>query len=589
KNTDKNTNTPAEQCAELKKKLVEKHQFKLSLKELENESTTLSMLLHVVRSTTTTDFLASLLALLQDISYGAIELEPLQREALSRVVKLLGRLTDILNKEVELELTTVLHLISRLMNTESIPYHGEPKEGLQVMGMLETRNMDFDNLLLLSVNEGKIPKITSTASSFIPNLLRKAFGMSYTDHQDSLYAYHFYHLLQRTKHVTLVYSAGKGNVSKNEVSRFVLQLLAEHPNSEQFRRIRLQPEFKVADIPPVKVEKSEQSIQEALNNIKSLSPSAINKYIDCQLRFYYDCVLKLKEEDELTDEIDNATMGNLFHKSMELCYKDIKKSKSTTQNAEEQDISITANDINALLLDKEHIRNIVLSAYNSVCFNNEKAPLIGEEKFSGEQKIYYTLIVDYVNRQLRVDLKQAPFTVRGLEKKHYVEHTLTDKSKTLEIGGILDRHDKADINGIEYDIIKDYKTSKAAQEIKNKKDESLIESLFNDKGKRPYHVFQILIYAWVLKKEGAKHIKPRLYYVNTFNNQDEKDYHKLGDIPFFDVYNDDMHKEFDEKLTKLLDEIFAVSKPFEPTNNTSHCKYCPYATICFKDKDSGDE
>lgn len=578
--------------SQMRDKLVSSRRYHLSLAELEPYAQ-FSLLVSLLRSRDSVTFLQRLAQLMQFVARSLKHKDPLEQEAIYRVVCLVNRLSQVQSGKISLELPITLRFIHRLMSSESIPYHGEPKEGLQVMGMLETRNMDFDNVLLLSVNEGLLPKVKGTASSFVPNLLRRAYGMSHTDHQDSLYAYHFYHLLQRAKRVTMVYVNGKEGGSKVEVSRFILQLLAEHPNRAQFRRVKLSPYIDLTTVKPVAISKDSEDIKHELSQLgqeKPLSPSAINTYLDCKLQFYFSKILHLKEENELSDEVDNALLGNLFHRAMEYCYLHIGLwSKMTIsvgkwpdmRSASSQPFKVEQLDINTLLQDKKRIEAFVLMAYNKECFGREPhEQQLSFSSFSGEQRIYFDLVKEYVVRQLEFDLRQAPFTIVGLEQERFCEVTL-DNGFKLKIGGVIDRLQQ-DAEG-NWQLM-DYKTSSKRQKTGD------LDSLFHAPKDRGYHALQTLVYCSVLKHslKDNKPITPYLLYVNTF-----KDETTLNDAVValncpgsktvspepINSYNE-VAGEFEPLLKTTLEEIFDLEQPFVPDGGEKACKYCQFALMC---------
>jgi hypothetical protein len=208
------------------------------------------------------------------------------------------------------------------MSSIHIPFHGEPAIGLQVMGVLETRNLDFKHLIMLSVNEGKLPK-TGGEISFIPYNLRKAFGMTTIDHQMSVYAYYFYRLMQRAEKVTLLYNTATDEMNKGEWSRFLLQFLLEwqHPIKRMYLEAKQSPQqverIEIAKTKAI-VERLRKRYDVKVNKESGLSPSAINMYINCKLSFYFRYVVGLKAADKVSEDIDSQIFGTLFHEAAQL-------------------------------------------------------------------------------------------------------------------------------------------------------------------------------------------------------------------------------------------------------------------------------
>lgn len=579
----------------LRKDVVDTHFFLFSLKELESKAVesgelgakAVSLLAKMARCESTADFAAALRDMLKLLCKGVAQLSPLYSEALYQIYYAINRLcsllTDLENGESVLGKQIFIRFLQRLMNAKSIPYHGEPEKGLQLMGMLETRNMDFKNLLVLSVNEGVLPKAPNTTSSFIPNFLRRAFGMNHSDHQDSLYAYHFYHLLQRADKVTLVYVKGKEDGGKTEVSRFVLQLLAEHPKAENFEQLKLQPGFDLLESKIDQVDKT-PAVVESLKQ-RSYSPSALNNYINCPMSFYFEKVLGLKDNDDELEEMDNALLGNIFHGAMENIYKCFRgePAMGTPVTIEAATINAMLDKRNASILDAE-----ICKAFSKQYFNNSNVQFAD---FNGEQKVYFTAVKNFVISQLKFDLKMAPFESISLETKYYADFKLDDGT-VVKVGGTVDRLDRKD--GVY--LLKDYKTSAHNQEPKLL-DEYLKVAMAN----RPYHAAQLFVYADVLTElmteKGSDKvlevgaIKPMLLYVRTFNKTTEASAADIQvknseDPKVLDTINDfsTIRDEFDGYLRNLLKEILNPEIPFEAKNESGSCNYCKFTSICGKAK-----
>ena len=244
----------------------------------------------------------------------------LMKEAIYRMYTLFNRLHElIVSGDLSVDLITLLRLITQLVQSTSIPFHGEPAIGLQVMGVLETRNIDFDNVLLLSCNEGNMPKGVNDAS-FIPYAIRKAHSLTTIDHKVAIYSYYFHRLLQRAQNITILYNSATEDGHTGEMSRFMLQMLVE--SGHKIERLSLQAGQMPNVLQPHAVEKTD-SIMQQLMKLDKLSPTAINRYLRCQLLFFYNTVAGLKESDEETDDIDNRTFGNIFHKGSQLIYEQL--------------------------------------------------------------------------------------------------------------------------------------------------------------------------------------------------------------------------------------------------------------------------
>ena len=305
---------------------------------------------------------------------------------------------------------------------------------MQVMGVLETRNLDFRNLIMLSLNEGQLPKAGGD-SSFIPYNLRKAFGMTTIEHKNSVYAYYFYRLIQRAENITLLYNTASDGLNRGEMSRFMLQFLVESPHdiSRQYLEAGQSPQQSLK----IEIQKTDEVLQRMYNayDIRRhpnalFSPSALNTYLDCRLRFYYRYVAGLKAPDEVSAEIDSALFGTIFHRSAELVYQDL------TANGKE----IRREDLEQLLRNDVRLQAYVDTAFKEEFFH---VPAGEQPEYNGTQLIHSKVIASYLRQLLRNDLQYAPFRMEVMEQK--VTETLKIETPSgmlpLNIGGTIDRMD----------------------------------------------------------------------------------------------------------------------------------------------------
>ena len=251
----------------------------------------------------------------------------LYRESIFQSHLKINRLYSLIESgELSVRTDTLKRLITKVLTASNIPFHGEPAIGLQIMGVLETRNLDFRNLIMLSLNEGQLPK-AGGESSFIPYNLRKAFGMTTIEHKNAVYAYYFYRLIQRAENITLLYNTSSDGLNRGEESRFMLQLLVEGPH--EITREYLEAGQSPQNTLEIQIEKTPEILRRLYRAYDTaqpesviLSPSALNTYLDCRLRFYYRYVAGLKTPDEVSAEIDSALFGTIFHLSAQLAYTD---------------------------------------------------------------------------------------------------------------------------------------------------------------------------------------------------------------------------------------------------------------------------
>jgi CRISPR/Cas system-associated exonuclease Cas4 (RecB family) len=494
----------------------------------------------------------------------------LYQESIFRAYQVVNRLHGLLSTENwQLEKSTFLRLLRKLLSTVQIPFHGEPVKGLQIMGVLETRALDFKNLLLLNVNEGYIPGSTNE-NTFIPQFLRSHFEMSTIDHQDSIYAYYFYRLIQRAEKITLVYNTDTTQTGKAEMSRFLLQLLIDPQFKDTIQRFTLQSAVKPWQPEAIQIAKNEEIINQLKNKYDlntsqigyRLSPTALNSYIDCSYKFYLEYVKELKEKEELMDELDNSAFGSIFHQAAEYLYRAIGHLE------EEQEIVpfvVQKEHLDAYIEFPHRIKKIVLRAFENEYFKGRK---VVEEDFNGEQLINFHVVCKMLERLIRFDQQRIPFTICGLEKTINIVFSLDERNIQLNLGGTIDRLEEKD--GKQYII--DYKTG---GKVKNY---STLENLFEQKRDRAAHILQTFVYASTLIQKHNMPVVPALLYMQEAakENYSPVILYDKEPIEDFNVLNE----EFKVLLLAKIDEIFNSDIPFEQTPITKTCEYCNFKEMC---------
>lgn len=462
--------------------------------------------------------------------------------------------------------STLGRLLVQMLNQKSIPFHGEPAIGLQVMGLLETRNLDFRNVIMLSVNEGQLPKQEKMAS-LIPYSLRDAYGMTTIEKKVSLYAFYFYNLLQRAENVTVMYNSSVDGLSTGEMSRFMMQLQVEAKsffgNEKAFELCSLTASNESQIIYIVEIEKT-QEVKDKLKEIKYISPTAINRYIDCPVKFYLQNVAGFREDSDVSEGVDNAMFGSIFHKSMEIIYKPLLNRQ------------IFATDLNRLAGDKKYIDEVVDKAFAEEFFNMKGERIVRDLKYNGEQLLNKYVLMDYVRNQLLFDAKSCPMTILGIEEKMLGKITLSDGVTELEIGGTIDRYEKIHKpNGEEVLRITDYKTNTRAQSTKT------LEDIFeNDSKSRAYNYLQALYYCEVVaqKLKPSCAISPALMYIKTA--LDSRDCNLKIESEVVEDYVTQFRSEYTELLVKKLSEIFLSDTPF--VQHEHYCEGCEFKNYCMK-------
>ena len=495
------------------------------------------------------------------IPHPSSENSILEQEALFQCYTLVTRLSQLVTADdLNIEPATLGRLIRQIITTTTIPFHGEPLKGIQVMGVLETRNLDFDHLLILSANEGNLPKGVEQ-SSLIPYSLRKAHQLTTADSRAAVYAYHFYRLLQRAADVTLCYNNQPTNGTTGEMSRFMLQLLTKREG--RIQRLHLQTHQSACGDLPKAVDPSPW-LAERLQACQRISPTDINQYLRCQLLFYYKKILGIKEPEPTPDEMpDNRLFGTAFHKAAELAYKEMATS----------DGLITKAAIEGLLKNKPRIESIVQQAFGDAA--------TGE----GIILIHRAAISRYLNNLLQADLQLAPFTIIGLEQP--IEATLTfhtpEGTRSIKLRGIIDRLDLVNDNTTLRVV--DYKTGRSPKQ-KIREREGVFSTDAIEQTHSDYYL-QAMLYATLVSQQSeppspsvhGSTVIPALSFVREAGSPDYDPMLSIGDQPISDISQ--YAPWFEEQLSQLLGKIFDTGGSFQPTGYPKRCTDCAFRQLCF--------
>ncbi|MDA1120480.1 MAG: PD-(D/E)XK nuclease family protein [Bacteroidetes bacterium] len=515
----------------------------------------------------------SLSTYIEDLLLKVIKKEDgnLENEYIHHFLKQLRRLSDLVSsRKIKLEMDVFLKLFRQIIQSIRLPFSGEPLRGLQIMGILETRNLDFENVIVLSMNEGSWPA-ENRASSFIPFNIRKAFELPTFDQQESIYAYLFYRLMQRSKRVWFLYNTEEDFNMNGEISRFVRQLELE----SGFKVKHKLQTIPVHVCPPeaITVKKDSQvlevlkSFTTAIPEPKRLTPSALSIYLDCRLKFYFRYIAKLYEPEEVKEEIDPGSFGNILHLTMELLYGNFTEEKGHNHVGKE--------DIAEL---RKQLPEIVEHAFR------KHYGLVSEQdfKFEGRNLIARAIILKFANAILDKDNAYASFDVIGLEageREGFSFELPIDLTTQVALKGIIDRIDLKD--GIVRVI--DYKTGK---DEKNGED---IPSLFDrDDKKRNKAAMQVLYYAFMFHKrypEMDYPIVPGIFNSRElFADEFDVKLKMLADNGRYAQIWDarPLLAEFESGLTDLLSEIFNPAIDFDQTEDVKKCRWCPYKGICHR-------
>ena len=494
------------------------------------------------------------------------------QESVFRMYTIINRLEQLAaNGDMDVDINTLRRLIKQLIAAATIPFHGEPVVGIQIMGVLETRNLDFKHLLLLSCNEGNMPKGVND-SSFIPYAIRKAHGLTTIDNKVAIYSYYFHRLLQRAEDITIVYNNTTDNGHTGEMSRFMLQMMVD--GQQKIKHYNLLADNSPIAHKPKSVSKA-GSIKEKLDGMKSLSPSAINRYIKCPLMFFYQYVASIKEPDCEDDVVDNRMFGNIFHKSAQLIYDDIMSHNNGR---------IEKASIQKYLNTKGLLESIVDRAFNEELFkvkNSMRSPY-----YNGLHLINRKVLIEYIRQLLHSDQRTAPFEMLALEDAVYTQiafETEDNNVRKIRIGGIIDRLDRVTDarTGVSTIRVVDYKTGiQATRKIKE------IEEIFSDMNisqKHSDYYLQAILYSLIVDNSTKYNkqkdcVSPALLFVKQASKENydpvlEIDSQKIANVREYKV-------EFEQHLKEVLHDIFNTNLPFTPTTDNTRCDKCAYRRIC---------
>jgi len=548
----------------------QRHPYAKYLEELETGEHKLHET-NEAKSTTDTSSIsltAALLPLLRQIAQSAKDdiKDPLFQESLFRAYTLINRLNDLCQSgDLVVSNITLQRLTIQLIQQTTIPFHGEPAEGLQIMGVLETRNLDFDHILLLSCNEGNMPRGVND-SSFIPHNIRHAYELTTVENKVSIYAYYFHRLLQRASDITILYNNSTEDGQRGEMSRFMLQMLVESPHT--ITQHTLQSGQTLCRWHPEPIEKTTRVMNVLSKHFSSiatkpapfLSPSAINMYMRCPLQFYYRYVADIKQPEVPDDEqeLDNRIFGNIFHEAADIIYHQLPR-------------EINKQLIGHLLKSKAPIEQAVDKAFHQI---------IPYSSASGLHLINREVIIHYLRRLLELDHELAPFTMLGLECVVQRPLSLPQCPFPLILGGRIDRLDMLSDGTIR---VVDYKTGS-----KRPKDMPDTDAIFLPENIHEHsdYYLQTFLYTDIVSQQLSKfglppsnyNVAPALLFIQHTRTDNYNPVLKMGKEPIRDiaVYSE----RFNELLNQKISEMFSPDIPFSPTNDTTTCNSCPYAPFC---------
>lgn len=486
----------------------------------------------------------------------------MEREFVIEYYKTINKMEDALKKvNTDILPETYFRLLRKLISGVSVPFVGEPLSGLQVMGVLETRSLDFDNLIFLSMNEGTFP-MKRAVNSFIPYNLRKGFGLPTYEHQDRIFAYHFYRLINRAKRIYLLYDTRTEGLQAGEVSRYYLQL--KHLYSDWFDIKEYQAVYEVSSNESLSITVSKtprvmDKMNDFLTGERSLSASLINMYLDCPLQFYFSVVEKMKEEEEITETIEASTFGSIFHSVMEWIYRPFEGKM------------VTADLLHKTAANDKHLTETIELSFAKNYFKIDKV-----KKLTGQNYLTGEVIRRYVKKVLLTDASLTPFIYKESERRIERKYRLPS-GKEVYLKGFIDRIDE--VRGRTRII--DYKTGKGVLRFRS------MDELFDKELKdRPKAVMQVFMYAHLYMMEQPDVLlEPGIYYLrNLFDSGFNPDVEYRSNaaekirVTDFSRFRDEFEKHFGQ----CLEEIFDEQIPFSQTLTEKPCEWCPFTSICKK-------
>lgn len=484
---------------------------------------------------------------------------PTDQEFIYFFLKSLNQLNDYLKGRQDFSLKLIRKIIQEHFRAVKIPFEGEPVQGVQIMGFLETRTLDFKHVIIVSANEGKLPTARNL-NSYVPYGLRRVFELPTFEEQDAIYAYHFKRLIQRSEDIHFIYDNTTQGDSTGEKSRFILQQLKRYKNLPDYQIETKTYEGYVPDVQQdvtVEVPKSAEvlqlmkrfTVEVGEEQSKFLSPTSLTNYITCPLKFYLKNVASFKELEDVEEDIDARNLGIVVHEVLEFLY-----TPWVGREIGSEQINLLKAQVEKQLVDSLHRNKIV----------QENQQLTGRDLVTKE------VMEQLIQKVLDLDMADAPFRVVGLEQEGYEQRVVIPEIGTVRISGTIDRVDEKD--GVLR--ITDYKTGKVEFAKKGrtyKTDEEVQEALFIDPKYKSG--FQANLYAVLVRPDVNQEIKVGITTMKSLSQGTQ--WLKNGQ-----TLTDQEIDEFGSRLNELVNEIYNPQIPFTQTDDLERCGYCEFAKIC---------
>lgn len=478
-------------------------------------------------------------------------------------------INSVRSKRLAVRPVTFIRLLGSLMSGMTIPFKGEPLKGLQIMGPLETRALDFRNVIIMSCNEGMFPR-RNVSSSFVPPELRKAFGLPTYEYQDAIWAYYFYRLVSRAGNVWMIFDSRTEGLKRGEESRYIKQL-----------RYHFGVDVKeyVAEAPLASCQEDAESMDktpEMMRTIEEMtySVSALQNYVICPMRFCCQSVLKLKKDEDVAESLDNAMIGNVYHNTMWALFSgedamlSDKPQEKLENNAGPGMKTVSASYLRQWLSREDVIRKKVISLM--------KAELNSDE-ITGRDLVVLRVIVRYILETIDKDIRllesygSEAFEIIGLERKVFAS------LYGVRFFGVVDRIDSLAPGMLRLVDYKSGSDSPSVIAVTDADAGAVVEKIFDGpyktrkefKAALQFHIYDRMAQAAGLTADGA-HIFNSMYSTSDM----------FRNVPSVNMMSAVFAELMDEKVKALIDEIRNPEIPFRKTDEEEACRYCDFKMIC---------
>lgn len=500
----------------------------------------------------------------------AVGLQPGDPEDRDRRTSFLSMISEELSKlrnsiyqcELELNTSTYTSLLRRHLQSLRLPFEGEPLDGIQVMGILETRNLDFENVVLLSMTDDNFPGRMDAGASYVPYNLRAAYGLPTPEHHEGVYSYYFYRLIQRARRVVMCYCSHADEKSTGEPSRYIRQI--EYESGRPIRFTEVGFDVNLPENKPIEVAKEGRAgeiLRKYLDaeNPLTLSPTAFSRYIACPLKFYFASIAHLREKEEIAEDVDNPLFGNILHGSMQRLYESVRGKPDLPAALE-------------ALAASGAVERTVGEVIDAMLYRERSTP---EEEYAGNVLLARDIVVRYIREGImpydRRVWEQMKFVVEGLEQEVECDFPI-DGERRVRFRGTADRIDRTDGGMLR---VVDYKTGGVHLEFNG------LDDLFLSRNRGlNANLFQTMLYSLMLWHRWGRDARPALYYVRRINRPEYVPDLIDKSVKESDVRYSNYKDAFEEALRGKLAELFDFATPFRPCEEPELCRYCDFREIC---------